>query len=743
MDDEPRHVARGYLGVRGGIAAFGSANARANVCLMSAVVGLAISGTECARSAPNSRDASPATGALRPRLQFEVAQLIYDGGLLNDWQDKGGAPHETPSGSPARMRFDNGDGWTLAKPGLTGDYGGIALRVKVPVGEAEFLEVRLDSGAGDKFPRIKLSPDHHTDLGGGWSEVFVPIAELDPEGLPFNGLVLRAFREVSGEWMLIDKIALTKAAADLRPLSSYDPTTLTRVPLLIDCRAKATKINPLIYGIAYYPMQDAKRQAAQWLLGATARRWGGNTTSTYNWEIDAWNTGNDWFFENVSMPSYTEFLRENAAHQMASVVTLPIMGWVAKDKTSWSFPVSVFGPQQATDQFRADAGNGRDKSGKPIQPGPQTRAYVPISPAFVTKWVEAIRQEDAKTGTRSVQMYILDNEPMLWNTTHRDAHPSPVSYDELVQRTIEYGTAIRSADPQVLIAGPAEWGWTNYLYSSKDQAAGPLVLRPDRRAHGDLPVVAYYLRALAAHEKNTGVRILDVLDLHGYPYADRVGTDAGDAEVAALRVRTTRMLWDPTYVDESWVKEPVRLLPRMREWIAQNYPGRGMSIGEWNYGGEGHMSGALATAEALGRYGQFGVTSAFYWSYPPENSPTMWAFRAYRNYDGKGGHFLDWSEPTRVSANVSLFASRDESGSHLVAIALNFSKRDAVTARIDLASCGVVSAQQAYVYTGGSGGFVAAVASDAPPGSAISQTLAPYSVTVIDLHLTDASPVEK
>ena len=54
------------------------------------------------------------------------------------------------------------------------------------------------------------------------------------------------------------------------------------------------------------------------------------------------------------------------------------------------------------------------------------------------------------------------------------------------------------------------------------------------------------------------------------------------------------------------------------------------------------MSGALATAEALGRFAQFGVTSAFYWTYPPENSPAMWAFRAYRNFDGKGGHFLDW-----------------------------------------------------------------------------------------------------
>ena len=28
------------------------------------------------------------------------------------------------------------------------------------------------------------------------------------------------------------------------------------------------------------------------------------------------------------------------------------------------------------------------------------------------------------------------------------------------------------------------------------------------------------------------------------------------------------------------------LMPRMKEWIDQNYPGRGISIGEWNFGGE-------------------------------------------------------------------------------------------------------------------------------------------------------------
>ena len=44
--------------------------------------------------------------------------------------------------------------------------------------------------------------------------------------------------------------------------------------------------------------------------------------------------------------------------------------------------------------------------------------------------------------------YILDNEPNLWSTTHRDVHPDPVTYDELLAKTIAYGTAIREAGPR-------------------------------------------------------------------------------------------------------------------------------------------------------------------------------------------------------------------------------------------------------------------------------------------------------
>jgi hypothetical protein len=474
-----------------------------------------------------------------------------------------------------------------------------------------------------------------------------------------------------------------------------------------------------------------------WAIGATARRWGGNPTSRYNWELNTWNLARDWFFRNRGDPSstYDQFLEANRQHGVQTALTVPTLGWVAKDSTSYSFPVSVFGPQQAIGPDAPDAGNGVGLDGKPLVPGPPTRTSVASTPESIEGWVRRIRESDRTRG-RSVHAYILDNEPMLWNATHRDVHPDPTTYDELLEKTIAYGSALRRADPDALIAGPAEWGWLAYHYSAKDTAAG-VFLRPDRRRHGDVPLIPWYLRQIREHERRTGGRILDLLDVHFYPMGEGVGHGTHgetDPATAALRIRSTRSLWDPTYVDESWINERMRVLPLLRQWVAENHPGLGISIGEWNFGAETHMSGALATAEALGRFGTEGVTSAYYWTSPPERSPAFWAFRAYRNYDGAGGHFLERFVPVKSDGTLtSLFVSRDAAGRRMVAVLLNFDPLSPLNARVSLEGCGPVSGVRAFTYPGGEAGFRPLEAS--PPGAALEAALAPYSISVLELTL--------
>src|SRR5207253_1276417 len=149
--------------------------------------------------------------------------------------------------------------------------------------------------------------------------------------------------------------------------------------------------SPQIYGLAYNFMIDAQEQ--QWQMGATIRRWGGNPTTRYNWKAHVWNVGHDWFYENMTVPPYTHFLEANAAHGIQSALTVPIMGWVAKDGTSASFPVSAFGPQDKTDPWHNDIGDGT-KKGKEIPPGPPSRTSIPITAEFVKQWIQTIRAKD-------------------------------------------------------------------------------------------------------------------------------------------------------------------------------------------------------------------------------------------------------------------------------------------------------------------------------------------------------------
>jgi hypothetical protein len=498
---------------------------------------------------------------------------------------------------------------------------------------------------------------------------------------------------------------------------------------VLRCTAPGYPIGPLIYGVG----NDGNK--AVWTMGTTARRWGGNPTSRYNWELNTWNLTKDWFFRNAGDPkgTYDDFLLENQRHGVRTALTLPMLGWVAKDGMSYSFPVSVFGPQQATAGDGPDAGNGVGRDGKFIAPGPQTRTSVRSTPESIERWVREIRMKDRKRG-RTVESYILDNEPMLWNSTHRDVHPEPTTYDELLEKTLAYATAIRRADPEARIAGPAEWGWLAYQYSAKDVVSGTAA-RPDRRAHGDEPLIPWYLRKTREYEQKTGVKVLDLLDVHFYPMGQGVGIGGGgetDARTAALRIRSTRSLWDPSYLDESWINERMRVLPLLRQWINENHPGLGISVGEWNFGAEGHISGGLAIAETLGRFGTEGVTSAYYWTSPPENSPGFWAFRAFRNFDALGGRFLDWSVPVSSNAVLaSLFGSRDPERRHIVAILLNHAATSTLSARVTLDGCGTATAARAFTYTGGAEGFWPwTVAINA---SGLELSTLPYSISVIDL----------
>jgi hypothetical protein len=621
---------------------------------------------------------SPASNASQP-------WAIYEGGLKNNWQDWGWAHRTLSPGQPARLNFSRYAGWILAQRNLPGAFASVSLSYRAPSSFGSFLELRLGAeGAGaDDFPKVALEGTPSAD---GWVHVRVPMAALNPSKLAFDRVVLRAKQSVATDDVMVDHVSLMRGEAAAAGATTVAKTT-AREHLRIKGRSKGVAISPYIYGIAFSP-RHAGKEDAPFAVGATVRRWGGNPASRYNFQLgNAWNTASDWFFQNVNYTnkadfSWRDFLEENRQHQQSASMTVPILGWMAKDTESHSFSVAKMGPQKYS---QGDAGNGLDAAGKPLaSPSPETTS-VQAPPSLVGQWVGQMEayQRDGHGG--AIMQYILDNEPALWNSTHRDVHPAALTYDELLERTVSYGEAVRKAAPTANIAGPAEWGWPAYFFSAKDAEAG-FRNKPDRRAHDDVPLLAWYLRELSARAAKRGVHVLDTVDLHFYPQISGVygRGENTSPQGAARRLRSTRSLWDPTYKDESWIADNIELLPRLKRLIAENYPQRTISIGEYNFGGERHISGGLAQAEALGRFGQAGVYSAYLWTYPPKGSFSAQAFLAYRNYDGKGASFLPQGLETDTADNVSLFASRNADGSKVTAILLNLRSDEEVAASIDL-----------------------------------------------------------
>jgi len=65
------------------------------------------------------------------------------------------------------------------------------------------------------------------------------------------------------------------------------------VVINIDAAVGRHNINPNIYGVAF------ATQAQLDELNCPLNRSGGNATSQYNWQLNADNRGNDWYYESI------------------------------------------------------------------------------------------------------------------------------------------------------------------------------------------------------------------------------------------------------------------------------------------------------------------------------------------------------------------------------------------------------------------------------------------------------------
>ncbi len=216
---------------------------------------------------------------------------------------------------------------------------------------------------------------------------------------------------------------------------------------LVDLGKAGHRIGEGIYGVCERETAASPLLPDQVLrdFAISITRGGGNTSTRYNWKINAENGAKDYYFKNRDAApnhGYLKHFQRAQARSATAYQVVPIIGWVAKDNRSQG---------------------GRDPNDTSVAVGPE----------FIAEAVAQVARESG-AGTR---YWVLDNEPMLWQETHRDVRSEPLGYDELWQRTVAYAEAIKKVDPAAKVAGFSHTG-VGPTCSTRPRTRAPTTIPP-------------------------------------------------------------------------------------------------------------------------------------------------------------------------------------------------------------------------------------------------------------------------
>ncbi len=430
--------------------------------------------------------------------------------------------------------------------------------------------------------------------------------------------------------------------------------------LVVDARSQGTTISTGIYGVALN--SDASLELA------TLNRWGGDSTNSYNWQSDSYNSGGDWYCANYQgmftsptpdpglKTSSDQFVHFNMTQKVDTLMTIPITGWVATGAIPYQALLALPDCVDAVQGVWSSSESG--KCCTALGTSYQTH----VDAAFMTSWVQHLASTFGTAAKGGVRYYQLDNEPDNWQALRTDIYPTlypPGGWCEpfysvnsaigkslnqdFIDRTLEYAKAVKEADPTakvLFMCTENAWDLVALPNVECGTPQGPYTV--------DSSMTRAILELAAQEEQATGVRVLDCVDMHyPVPYPSK---GLGD----------TKALWDSSGND---------VAPHIQDWINASYPGTGICVSEYNVTGDGgdgktpDPSSAAQFADVLGMYGRLGYKAAAYWGslvHQGSPLPIRHAMAMYRSYDGLGGQFGAYSAGAASSnPGVHVFAASD------------------------------------------------------------------------------------
>jgi hypothetical protein len=341
----------------------------------------------------------------------------------------------------------------------------------------------------------------------------------------------------------------------------------------------------------------------------------------------------------------------------------------------------------------------------------------------------------------SCHFYDMDNEIDIWGGTHVDVHPNPSGYDELANTYFTEATKLKTWDPQAVRLGPVLCCWWDYWNGANGA---------DKDNHGGDDFLPWWLNQVHWKDEVAGTRSLDIFDIHAYPDGPDMSSYT-QAQKQAAAVSIYRDYWDPMLVSPSgiinqqWTTQiqPNRTIafriPRLRAIANTIYPGTPLSLTEWSaaFAGESDFSTALGDADAYAILGRERVSLASRWVAPVAANPNYLALKLYTNYDGAHHGFAPVSVAAGNTGNPNLFSSYaavSEDGKTLTLMVINKDPQN--TAQVQFALNGFnPTSMAAYTLAASAPQAIAASSGWAP-----TQTFAPYSITLLVVSGSTATP---
>jgi hypothetical protein len=388
----------------------------------------------------------------------------------------------------------------------------------------------------------------------------------------------------------------------------------------VDALAGQQAISPYLYGRNNSLSDDPKKPLAakDWQLLRDAgvrilRESGGNNSTKYNWVLklsshpDWYNNvyAHDWDFEAASLQANLPGVQGMWSFQL--------IGKAASSR-AYNFNDWGYNHSQWWEGVRNNwaGGGGPTAGGGQIEGDPSLYLMdwsADDTVGILDHWLDP---NDLGLDPNGVLYWNMDNEPEIWSGTHDDVCPRQPAVEDFLQTYFAVAKKARACFPGIKLAGPVaanEWQWYNW---DNDRIAA------DGRYYVWLE---YFIKRVAEEQQASGVRLLDVLDIHFYP---------GQTKSADL-VQLHRVWFDQTYNypgangvkrlgesgwDNSITKEYI--FTRCREWLEQYLgPDHGVGLGvtEMGINGDNPNVTAVWYASTLGVFADEGVELFTPWTW--------------------------------------------------------------------------------------------------------------------------------